>query len=247
MPRPPVAKPRAVVVTDQIAAMIVNGELKPGERLVEKDLAGKLRISRLPVREALRALTQEGLVTVIPRRGAFVTEYGAQEIAELYEVRAVLHGYAARLAAQSITAERLDELDRVMTEMREAVAQNDPDTYAEIQFRMRSIIFASAPNSVLRELISRLWRRAFRYRFILFRQPGRLQKALQLNEILLQAVKNHDGYKAERVMWLVVEDSKQDILTRVLGEKESGAQAHDEELPDLSRFSLPKVTVQSRK
>src|SRR5215218_8921623 len=95
---------RADVAAEQIAGMIMNGELRDGDRLVEEDLAGRLGMSRLPVREALRMLSQERLVTILPRRGAFVTPYGRQEMIEVYDVRAELLGFAARLVAESIGA-----------------------------------------------------------------------------------------------------------------------------------------------
>src|SRR5215212_4879211 len=107
---------RTAFAAEQIAGMIMNGELQGGDRLVEEDLARRLGMSRLPVREALRTLTQEGLVTVLPRRGAFV---------EVYDVRAELLGFAARLVADSIDEERLIELEAILAEMRKTVTQGD--------------------------------------------------------------------------------------------------------------------------
>src|SRR6476619_1656699 len=123
-----VSASRAVLAAERIAAMIMNDELQGGDRLVEEDLARRLGMSRLPVREALRTLTQEGLVTVVPRRGAFVTRYGRDEMVEVYDVRAELLGFAARLVAESIDDERLAELDAILGEMRQSVVAQDVDS-----------------------------------------------------------------------------------------------------------------------
>ena len=157
-------------------------------------------MSRLPVREALRTLVQEGLVTVLPRRGAFVTRYGPRESVEVYEVRAVLLGFAARLAAQSIDAERLEELEQVLGEMRAAVAQDDYAAYIDGHQRLRRIVWESTPNSLLRELIWQVWRRGLHLRAIALRLPGRLARSLHAHEQLVRALRERDGYYAERVM-----------------------------------------------
>src|ERR1700748_356771 len=104
------------VVTERIRGRILDGTLKPGERLVEDRLSAELGVSRVPVREALRGLSAEGLVTLLPRRGATVIEVTPESVADLVEVRALLEGLNARLAAQrhdpEIVAQLEDTLER---------------------------------------------------------------------------------------------------------------------------------------
>src|SRR5215218_5092284 len=165
---------RAVVAAEQIAAMIMSGDLQDGDRLVEEDLAGRLGMSRLPVREALRMLSQERLVTILPRRGAIVTPYGRQEMVEVYDVRAELLGFAARLVAETIDDERLAALERILVEMREAVAQEDIAAFVQQHQQLRRIVWESTPNSVLRDLIWQVWRRGVRFRVVALHVPGRM-------------------------------------------------------------------------
>src|SRR5260370_38119604 len=104
------------VVREQIRGLILGGKLAPGERLVEDKLSAELGVSRVPVREALRSLAAEGLVRLLPRRGATVAEITPEIVAELVEVRALLEGLNARLAAQrhdpEIVAQLRDTLAR---------------------------------------------------------------------------------------------------------------------------------------
>lgn len=112
-------------VTDQIQEMISNGELAPGERLLEDKLAEQLGVSRNPIREAIRALEATGLVTVEPRRGAYVANFDAAEAAELLDLRSVLEAYAARLASRRRTDAQLEVIAETLERGRAATADGD--------------------------------------------------------------------------------------------------------------------------
>lgn len=113
------------IVSDEIRAMITRGELKPGERLFEDRLAEQLGVSRNPVREAIRALEGTGLVEVVPRRGAYVSEFDVAEVLHLLELRCVLEAYAARLAAEHRTDDDIARLDRCLADGRQASYEQD--------------------------------------------------------------------------------------------------------------------------
>lgn len=238
---------RAVLAAEQIAAMIMNGELQDGDHLIEEDLAGRLGMSRLPVREALRTLEQEGLVTVLPRRGAFVTRYGPREITEVYDVRAELLGFAARLVAQTIDAERLDALERILQEMREAVARDDYAAYIDGHQRLRRSVWEATPNSLLRDLIWQVWRRGLRLRAVALRLPGRMARSLHVHEQLVRALRDHDAYYAERLMWLLCMDAKQALLDQYFGEGGEARARIEPDLPDLSAFTLTRAPTELRR
>ena len=123
----------SVAATELIREAIIDGRLEPGRRLKEEELARELGISRTPIREALLMLQAEGLVDAIPNRGAMVRVHNAEDLEDLYQLRALLEGYAARRAGTRITDEQLDELrascDRFdaldsETELRELVREN---------------------------------------------------------------------------------------------------------------------------
>src|ERR687884_94343 len=106
----PLARNASVAATEVIREAIVDGRLAPGARLKEEELARELGISRTPIREALLILQAEGLVDAAPNRGATVRAHTAQDLDDLYQLRALLEGFAARRAAARLTAEQLEEL-----------------------------------------------------------------------------------------------------------------------------------------
>jgi DNA-binding GntR family transcriptional regulator len=113
------------VVADEIRAMIMRGQLRPGERLLEDRIAEQLGVSRNPVREAIRVLEANGLVQVRPRRGAYVTDFDLDDLRNLLELRSLLEAYAAELAALRRSDDDLRELTRCVVDGRQAAARQD--------------------------------------------------------------------------------------------------------------------------
>jgi DNA-binding GntR family transcriptional regulator len=137
------------VVADEIREMIRRGELEPGERLLEDRLAERLGVSRNPVREAIRALESTGLVEVRHRRGAYVSALDPARAVELLELRSVLEGFAARLAASRRTAEQLAEIRRCIEDGQAAMKANDIVRAAKAHRAFHLAIEAAAGNSYL--------------------------------------------------------------------------------------------------
>ena len=118
-------QPLRQVVTDALRKAILSKRLKPGERLIEEQLAADLGVSRNPVREALRVLESEGLVEINPRRGASVTNVSEEEAQEIVEVRAALEGFCARLAARRCSPGLKADIEKVLDRGERAAAAND--------------------------------------------------------------------------------------------------------------------------
>jgi DNA-binding GntR family transcriptional regulator len=141
------------VVSEQIRGRILDGSLKPGERLVEDRLSSELGVSRVPVREALRSLSAEGLVTLLPRRGATVVEVTPEDVAELVEVRALLEGLNARLAAQrhdpGIVAQLQDTLERGNA----AAGNGTAEALARLNAEFHERLAEASRNSVLSDVM----------------------------------------------------------------------------------------------
>ncbi|MGE5150136.1 MAG: GntR family transcriptional regulator [Rhodospirillaceae bacterium] len=141
------------VVSEQIRGRILDGTLKPGERLVEDRLSAELGVSRVPVREALRGLSAEGLVTLLPRRGATVVEVTPETVAELVEVRALLEGLNARLAAQRHDPEIVALLEDTLARGNEAATAGTAEELARLNAEFHERLAEASRNAVLSDVM----------------------------------------------------------------------------------------------
>jgi DNA-binding GntR family transcriptional regulator len=141
------------VVSEQIRGRILDGSLKPGERLVEDRLSAELGVSRVPVREALRGLSVEGLVTLLPRRGATVVEITPETVAELVEVRALLEGLNAKLAAQRHDPEIVGQLEDTLARGDRAAKAGTAEELARLNAEFHERLAVASRNSVLSEVM----------------------------------------------------------------------------------------------
>ncbi len=141
------------VVSEQIRGRILAGTLKPGERLVEDRLSAELGVSRVPVREALRGLSAEGLVTLLPRRGATVVEVTPESVAELVEVRALLEGLNAKLAAQRHDPEIIEQLKDTLARGNQAAKTGTAEELARLNAEFHERLTVASRNTVLSEVM----------------------------------------------------------------------------------------------
>ena len=141
------------VVFNTLRQAILRGELKPGERLMEIKLAKRLGVSRTPIREAIRMLELEGLVVMIPRRGAAVAQITKQDLEDVLEVRCSLEELAVELACTRITGQELAHLHAALKEFEAACDANDIKTLAEKDVSFHDIIFESTGNQRLIDVI----------------------------------------------------------------------------------------------
>jgi DNA-binding GntR family transcriptional regulator len=159
--------PLREIVKEEIRRTIVQGTLKPGDRLVEDRLAADFGVSRLPVREALRELAAEGLVEVTARKGAVVTEMTPTLAQELIEVRAILEAYNARLAARRRNPEMLTRLQEIMRAGDQAMAEGRVDMLRPLNDGFHDALAAAGSNRVLEDVMRSLRERSS----VVFVQP----------------------------------------------------------------------------
>ncbi len=176
---------------------IRTGALPPGSRLRETDLADRLGFSRTPVREAIRLLETDGLVTHLPRIGATVRRLDAPEVIELYEMRAVLEGTAARLAARSVTAVELAELQTLNTAL--ATAPAGPAAQ-EINRQLHRALLDGARNRFLVKTMSALHKTLLILGPTTLTDPARAADAVVEHAAMLDALTARDGALAEALM-----------------------------------------------
>jgi DNA-binding GntR family transcriptional regulator len=141
------------MVIDELRQAILSGRLKPGERLVEERLAEEFGVSRNPVREAIRALASQGLIEVTARRGASVVNMTEQEARETIEVRALLEGHNARLAARRRDKDVIKRIQKVLRKGSQAVASGRPDELTELNLQFHRELGAAGQNTVLGDVL----------------------------------------------------------------------------------------------
>jgi DNA-binding GntR family transcriptional regulator len=186
-------------LTDELRRLIVSGELRPRARLSEYALADSFGVSRTPVREALKQLQVEGLVEIVARVGTFVAQPSRREITELFAVKEVLEGLAARLAAQSRPREPLERLQANLDTSREAVDAHNTQRYAELADQFHDLIVEAAGNSKLVAHYGTLMNQLAYQRLVLTatNQPGRLERSFSEHTRILELLEAGDGDRAE--------------------------------------------------
>ena len=177
---------------------IVRGGLLPGQKVPQDELALRLGTSRMPVREALRQLEAEGFVRLLPNRGAIVRELSIQDIRDVYQIRIVLEGLAARLAAPRSSREQIGRLRALMAKMEAAAAADDIHALLELNKQFHHTCYESAGNDRLIRLIRDLRNYSLRYRLFHALIPHRLRDSLAEHKAILRAFEHRDGALAER-------------------------------------------------
>lgn len=152
------------VVFNTLREAILKGEIKPGERLMELQLAAKLGVSRTPIREAIRMLEQEGLAVTVPRRGAEVAKMTEKDMQDVLQVREALDELAASIACELITEEELDQLEQAMRDFESATRTKDIKRIADTDMVFHDIIYQATKNPKLVNILNNLREQMYRYR-----------------------------------------------------------------------------------
>jgi DNA-binding GntR family transcriptional regulator len=187
---------RAAEVYEEIRRAIVEGKIRPNERLIEADLAERLDVSRTPVRESMQRLAADGLV-VSRRRGWAVREHSPQEIQEIYEVRAALEGYAARLAAERATDEMIAEIVEIHESYVAELESTSRDRLLKHNDAFHNAVVAAAGNARLAEQIERNTAFYFIHRIAGFLSDGEVRVSIAGHQELVDALVARDPDVAE--------------------------------------------------
>lgn len=188
-------------VLDRLRDMIVEGQISAGERLHEINLAETLRVSRTPVREALKLLANEGLVELLPGRGARVIRLTPDGIAELFEVISGLERLAAELAATRMTRRDLERLQRMHERMTAHFNAGERHAYFALNHQIHMSIVAAAKNDTLVTTHAALMTRARWGRYTALASPERWGEAMAEHEALMEAFAQRDAASAGRIMF----------------------------------------------
>ncbi len=185
------------VVFNTLRQAILRGELKPGERLMEIQLANKLGVSRTPIREAIRKLELEGLVLMIPRRGAEVAEITEKSLRDVLEVRDALEKLAVDLACDRISKEDIQRLRDAAEEFHQVLKQGDVTEYAEADVKFHDIIYLATENQKLIQLLYNLREQMYRYRVEYLKRKEVHETLLAEHEHIIDCLEKRDKEAAK--------------------------------------------------
>lgn len=206
-------KPLREVVAETLREAIAAGTLKPGERLMEIQLAEELGVSRTPVREAIRKLELEGFVVMIPRRGTYVADLSIKDINEVFEIRTALDVLAAGLAVERITEDELEQLERLLVEIAELLDhQDDIDKIVEVDSQFHDVLYRASRNDRLVGIINNLREQFTRFRSISIQYPGRMRISVEEHRRLVEAIATRDTELAQQIAREHMENSEQTLL-----------------------------------
>ena len=206
------SQPLREVVCETLRDAIRKGVLKPGERLMEIQLAEELGVSRTPVREAIRKLELEGYVIMMPRRGTYVANLSIRDVNEVFEIRTSLDSLASGLAAERITDDELERLQRLLVTIGGYVEANDMDKIVETDMEFHDLLYQASRNTRLVGIIFNLREQLTRFRTTSMSFPGRLKATLEEHRRIVEAIAQGDVKEAQQAAEDHMEKSEQTLL-----------------------------------
>lgn len=205
-------KPLREVVFETLREAIISGILKPGERLMEVQLAEELGVSRTPVREAIRKLELEGFVVMIPRKGAYVSDISFKDINDIFEIRGALEMLAAGLACERITEEELENLERLLVQKWDCLEKDDVKGMIEIDTQFHEALYRASRNDRLVQIISNLREQIQRFRSTSLASPGRMREAWEEHKKVVEAISERNIPLAQQLAAEHIDNAENSLL-----------------------------------
>lgn len=212
-------KPLREVIFNSLREAIIIGELRPGERLMEVQLAEKMGVSRTPVREAIRKLELEGLVDMIPRKGAHVAELSIKDIMDVLEVRASLDGLATSLAAERITDDELKELKHINGQFASYIEKENLNGSIKKDVEFHDIIYRASRNDKLISIINNLREQVQRFRVIYLKEYNNSKNLIKEHNDIFEAVSSRSMENARNIAKTHIMNQESTILSSLKMQK----------------------------
>ena len=203
-------------VFNTLRERILKGALKPGERLMEIHLADQLGVSRTPIREAIRMLELEGLVKMVPRKGAQVAKISREDLQDVLEVRKALDTLAVKLACERITEDEITKLKMAEEEFERVLKVGDTTQIAEADVAFHDVIQVASKNKRLKSMISNLAERIYRYRFEYIKQQSDGGKTLVMeHREIIRCIEEKEVDEAIKAIELHIDNQESSIATQL--------------------------------
>ena len=203
------------VVFQTLRQAILKGELQPGERLMEIKLAERLGVSRTPIREAIRKLELEGLVVMIPRKGAAVANISENDTKDVLEVRRTLEMFAVEVACDRITSEQLEHLKKAAKEFEAAKGSMDLIRIAETDMKFHEIIYEATHNERLVQMLNNLRENMYRYRIEYLKDLNYYDSLVREHQEILDAVETGEKSRARVCMRDHIDNQQLAVISRL--------------------------------
>ena len=187
-------------IASNLRELIMSGELHEGDKIKEDALCNSMGISKTPLREALRVLSVEGLIKLVPNRGSFVSTPTFEEIREMFDVMSVLEGICARAAAKKMSAKDLVTLEKLHNKLEKNFKRKAQREYIRINNQYHSFVQELAGNRTLNQIINGLRQKILLYRYQSLNLPARFEQSIQEHRDLIEAFRKKDSKKAETLM-----------------------------------------------
>lgn len=213
------------VVFNTLRKAILTGELKPGERLMEIHLANRLGVSRTPIREAIRKLELEGLVTMIPRRGAEVARITEKSMKDVLEVRRALDALCAELACDRISEEEMGRLEKACAEFEKATQTGDATVIAKADVALHDIIVAATGNQRLVQLVNNLAEQMYRYRFEYIKDESQHERLVEEHRIIYESIRAKDKAAASAAAKVHIDNQEKSVMRQIRLDSKAGVES----------------------
>lgn len=187
-------------VVEMIKEMIELGDLRLGQKIDEISLAASSGVSRTPIREALRILNNQGVIDLVPHKGAFVRRFSIKEIDDMFQLMAVLEGMCAELAVPKITPADLKKIKNLHKDLERHYKANDHNAYKKTNSKLHCLIREIAGNAAINEVIEGLHQRILLFRYKQLYEPKRFKSSIEEHRALLNALEKKDPKKAKEAM-----------------------------------------------
>lgn len=207
------------VVFQTLRQAILKGEIRPGERLMEVQLANKLGVSRTPIREAIRKLELEGLVTMVPRKGAEVAQITEKNLKDVLEVRRALEELAVRIACDRISAAQLEQLKNAAVEFQQSLSKKDVTAIAEADVHFHDVIYMATDNQRLIHILNNLREQMYRFRVEYLKKRDFHSRLVKEHGEIIEAMENRDREQAAKCIIEHI-DNQELVVIHNLKEKE---------------------------
>lgn len=211
------------VVFNTLRRAILTGQLKPGERLMEVHLASRLGVSRTPIREAIRKLELEGLVIMIPRRGAEVARITEKSLKDVLEVRRALDALSVELACDRITQEDISRLLEACRAFERAVREGDASVIASEDVALHDIIVEATGNVRLQQLVNNLSEQMYRFRFVYIKEESQHDNLIAEHREIYESIVSRDKERAAAAARLHIDNQERSIIRQIRLENEESA------------------------